>query len=214
MEPDARDHLGRVGRADVDDLRDVEVEGEAVPRAHGDRGQLRVVGVGLGAVRPVEHDVGGGHQLHLHHARVERVLARVERRHPHALVAGVHQVAVLEVGAAHVLVRLAHEGDDDAHVADGDLRHGHLLHLHEPGVEVPRAGQQHLLLQAAPAAARPGRPARSGSCRGPAPPGPAISPASMGAPSSVVTMPTRSGSTRYTRSASRVHAVGRGVVPR
>ena len=42
--------------------------------------------------------------------------------------------------------------DDDADVADRDLGQRHLLDLHEPRVQVPRAGQQHLLLQAAAAA--------------------------------------------------------------
>ena len=40
---DARDHLRRIQRADVDDLRHVEVEGEAVLRAHGDGRELRIV---------------------------------------------------------------------------------------------------------------------------------------------------------------------------
>jgi hypothetical protein len=68
-------------------------------------------------------------------------------------VPGVHEVAVLEVGPAHVLVGLAHERDHDADVADGDLRHRHRLDLHEPRVEVPGPGEEHLLLEAAAAAA-------------------------------------------------------------
>ena len=47
----------------------------------------------------------------------------------------------------------AHEGNDHADVADGDLHHRHLFHLDEPGVQVPCAGQQDLLLQSAPSAA-------------------------------------------------------------
>ena len=74
-------------------------------------------------------------------------------RDPDAFVALVHQVAVLELEAADVHVRLADEGDDHADVADGDLHHRHLLDLDEPRVQVPRAGQQDLLLQSAPATA-------------------------------------------------------------
>ena len=81
------------------------------------------------------------------------MFARIKRRHPDAFVAGVHEIAVLELDAADVHVRLADERDDDADVADGDLHHRHLFHLREPRIQVPRAGQQDLLLQAAPAAA-------------------------------------------------------------
>jgi hypothetical protein len=129
-------------------------EGEAVPRAHGDRRQPLIVAVGLGPLRPVEDDVGGGHELHLHHPAVEGVLAGQERLDPHALVPAGHQIAVGEGVARHVHVLLADVADDDTDVADGDLGHGDQLHLDEPGVEVPRARQQHLLLEAA-AAPRP-----------------------------------------------------------
>ena len=54
--------------------------------------------------------------------------------------------------ARDVQVLVADVADHHADVADGDLGHRHLLDLHEPGVQVPRAGQQHLLLQAAAAA--------------------------------------------------------------
>src|SRR5262249_25289640 len=43
--------------------------------------------------------------------------------------------------------------DDHANGADGYLHHRDLLDLGEPGVQVPRTGQQDLLLQSAPAAA-------------------------------------------------------------
>ena len=94
-----------------------------------------------------------GTQFDFHHARVDRVFARIQRRDPDAFVADVHQVAVLELHAAHVLMRRPDERDDHADMADGNLHHRHLLHLDEPGVQVPRAGQQDLFLQSAPAAA-------------------------------------------------------------
>ncbi|MBK7076173.1 MAG: hypothetical protein IPH44_28150 [Myxococcales bacterium] len=84
--------------------------------------------------------------------RVERVLAGQERLDPDALAAAVDQVAVGEVGAGDVEVLVADVRDDHADVADRDL--GELVQLdpHEPRVDVPRARQQHLLLQAAAAA--------------------------------------------------------------
>ena len=109
--------------------------------------------VRLGARGPVEHDVGRGHQLDLHHSRVDGLLARIQRRHPDAFVALLDQVAVLELEAADVHMGLADVGNDHADIADGDLHHRHLLHLDEPRVQVPRAGEQDLLLQSAPAAA-------------------------------------------------------------
>ena len=148
----AADDLGRLVGADVDDLRHVEIEGKAVARTHGDAAELGVKVVRLGAGGPVQHDVGGGHQLHAHDAGVDGVLAGEQGLAPHALVAHVHEVAVLEVRAADVQVRLAYIGDDHAHMADGDLKHGHLLDLGKPGVDVPLAAEQHLLLQAAAAA--------------------------------------------------------------
>jgi hypothetical protein len=80
------------------------------------------------------------------------MLAGVERGNPHALVADIDEIAVLELHAAHVDVREPDKRNHDADGADGDVEHRDLLDLHEPGVEVPRAGEQHLLLQAAPAA--------------------------------------------------------------
>ena len=99
---DARDHTRRVLRADVNDLRNIELERETVARTHGDRVESRIVLVSLGALRPVQDDVGGRHQLDLHDASVDRVLAGQERLHPHALVAAFDQVAVGEVVSADV----------------------------------------------------------------------------------------------------------------
>jgi hypothetical protein len=84
--------------------------------------------------RPVENDVGRGDQLDLHDARIDRVLAWVQRRHPDTLVAGIHQVTVLELQSADIHVRFADERDDDADVANGNLNHGHLFDLREPRV--------------------------------------------------------------------------------
>ena len=149
---DARDHARRVLHADVDDLRDVEAEREAVLRAHEDRRQPLVVVVRLGALRPVQDDVRRRHELDLHHARVDRVLAGQQRLDPHALAAALDEVAVRERVAGHVEVLAADVADDHADVADRDLGQRHQLDPHEPRVEVPRAGEQHLLLQAAAAA--------------------------------------------------------------
>ena len=147
----------------------------------------------FGARGPVEHDIGRRHQLHLHHPRVDRVFARIKRRHPNAFVPGVHQVAMLELQAAHVYVRLPHKRDHHAHVADRDLHHRHLFHLHKPGVQIPACRTA----GSAPAT-RAGRrrretPGRFGSSHARRSAGPAISPASIGRPSRVVTIPTMSG---------------------
>ncbi len=60
---------------------------------------------------------------------------------------------MLELDAADVDVLAADERDHDADGADRDVEHRHLLDLGEPRVEVPRAGEEDLLLQAAAAAA-------------------------------------------------------------
>ena len=108
--------------------------------------------VGLDAPGPVEDDVGGRHQLDLHDLDVERVLAGQERLDPHALAAALDEIAVGEVGAGDVEVLLADVRHHHADVADRDLGERDQLDRREPRVEVPRARQQHLLLQA-PAAA-------------------------------------------------------------
>jgi hypothetical protein len=120
---DARDHARRVLHPDVDDLRDVEREREAVLRAHGDRRQALVVVVRLGPRRPVEDDVGGRHELDLHDVRVDRVLAGQQRIDPHALAAAGDEVAVRERVARDVDVLGPDVADDDADVADRDLGH-------------------------------------------------------------------------------------------
>ena len=81
------------------------------------------------------------------------MLAGIQGRHPDALVARVYQVAVFELNAADVFMRHADERDHHADVPDGDVHHRHLFHLHEPRIQVPRAGEQDLFLQTAPAAA-------------------------------------------------------------
>ena len=50
---ETRDNLGRVARADMDDLGNGEVEREVITRAPGDRAELVVEVVRLGAVGPV-----------------------------------------------------------------------------------------------------------------------------------------------------------------
>ena len=63
-----------------------------------------------------------------------------------------HEVAVRERVARHVEVLAADVADDDADVADRDLGQRHLLDADEPRIQVPRAREQHVLLQAAAAA--------------------------------------------------------------
>ncbi len=58
-----------------------------------------------------------------------------------------------EFRAADIDVRLSHEGDDHADMANGDFQHVDLFHADEPGVQVPRAGEEDLFLQAATSAA-------------------------------------------------------------
>ncbi len=90
----------------MDDLRHVEVEGKPIARAHGDARQFLIELVRLGPRRPIEHDVGRGHQLDFHHTRVDRMFAGIERRDPDALVSGIHEVAMAELGSADVDMRL------------------------------------------------------------------------------------------------------------
>ena len=107
----------------------------------------------LGPLRPVQHDVGRRHELDLHHARVDRVLAREQRLDPHALAAPFDEIAVRERIARYVEVLAADVADDDADVADaGSRSSGTCSTLNEPRVQVPRSRQQHFLLQAAAAA--------------------------------------------------------------
>ena len=150
---DARDHFRRVEPADMDDLRDVNVERESIVRTHGDGRKFFVVMMDFGAVGRVEHDVGSRHALDFHNARVDRMFAGIKRRDPDTFVAGVDQIAVFEVHAADVHMRHPDVGHDHADVTDGDLHHRHLLDLDEPWVQVPRAAQENLLLQTAPPAA-------------------------------------------------------------
>ncbi len=93
-----------------------------------------------------------GHELDLHDVRVDRVLAGQQRIDPDALAAAGDEVAVGEGVARHVDVLGADVADDDADVADRDLGHRRQVDLDEPRVQVPRAGQEDVLLQAAAAA--------------------------------------------------------------
>jgi hypothetical protein len=148
----ARNDLRRIECTDVDDLRHVKVEREAVFGTHGDRLQFFVVMVCFGSRCPVQHNICGGHELDFHHTRIDRVLARIERRNPHPFVTDIHQIAMFEFGAAHIHMRLPYIGDDDTDIADRNLHHWDLFHLDEPWVQVPCAGEEDLLLQPATAA--------------------------------------------------------------
>ena len=79
----------------MDDLRDIQVEFEAVCRSDGNRRQ-----VGIELMRfslagcPVQDHIGGGNVGHLVSVGIDRVLARVERVDPNAFVAAVHEIPV------------------------------------------------------------------------------------------------------------------------
>ncbi len=121
---------------------------------HRDRVEFVVVVVSFSPVGPVEHDVGLGHELDAHHASVDRMLARIERGNPDTLVADIDQIAMLEGGAADVLVGKADEGNHDTDGADGNIQHRHLLDLDKPRIQVPGTREQHLFLQATTATMR------------------------------------------------------------
>ncbi len=81
----AGDHLRRLVPGNVDDLADVQVEGEAVRRPDLDRGEVLVELVRLGLARgPVQDDVRRRDALHLVGEGVDRVLPGVRRLDPHA----------------------------------------------------------------------------------------------------------------------------------
>src|SRR5581483_973367 len=58
-----------------------------------------------------------------------------------------------EIHAADIDMGGADKRNNDAHITNGNVDHRRLLDLREPWIQVPRARQQYLLLQAAPAAA-------------------------------------------------------------
>ena len=129
--------------------RDIEAESEAVLRTHGDGLELLIVMMRLSARGPVEHDVRGGHEFDLHHAGVQRMFAGIERCDPNTFVTLINEVAMFEIQAADIHVRHADVGDHHTDVANRNLHHRHLLDLREPRIEIPRAGQEDLFLQAA-----------------------------------------------------------------
>ena len=66
----------------------------------------------------------------------------------HAFVAPIDQVTVGEGVTGHVDVIASDVADDNADVTDRDLGQRHFFDYHQPRVEVPRASEQDLLLQA------------------------------------------------------------------
>ncbi len=132
----------------MDNLAHVEVERETIRRAHGDRRQPFVQLVRLALARgPVEHDVGRGHNLNLVRVRVDGILARIERVDPHAFLALLHQVAVLERVAALVHSLLAHISDHHADVGDGHFGHRLNFDRGKARIDEVSPGQDHLFLQ-------------------------------------------------------------------
>jgi hypothetical protein len=147
--PEARNHLGRVIARNMNDLRNVEIELEAIGRSNRNGGQIGVQPVRFGlAGRPVENHVGRGHIRHLVGVRIDRILAWIQRFDPHALLTAADQIPVLEGVARDVLSFLAYEGDDDSHMGDRHFGHGDHFDGREARVDEVAAREQHLLLQA------------------------------------------------------------------
>src|SRR5687768_14791484 len=71
---------------------------------------------------------------------------------PHTLAAALDEIAMSEVFPRHIEMVPSNVAHDYADIADRDFRQRHRIHPDEPRVEVPRAGQQHFLLQAAASA--------------------------------------------------------------
>src|SRR6185437_9890065 len=145
----ARNDLWGIVARDMDDLADVEVEGKAVRRAHGDGRELLIQLVRLGfSGGPVEDDVGRGHDLHFVRERVDGVFAGIERIEPDAFFAAGDEVPVFEAVAGEVLALFAHVGDDDTNVGDGDFGHGLDFDGGEARIDEVAAGEDDLFLQA------------------------------------------------------------------
>ena len=137
----------------MDDLADVEIEREAVGRSDRNGGQVLVEIVRLGfSRRPVQHHVRGGHDLHAMRVRVDRVLAGIHRLDPHALLALVHEIAMLERVPGHILSFTSDVRDHHADVGDRD--DGRLFDFNggEPRVDEIAARENDLLLQSLAAA--------------------------------------------------------------
>src|SRR6476661_4957587 len=77
------------------------------------------------------------------------MLTRQQGLDPHALAAALDEVTVLEAITRQVDVLAADVADHHADVADRNLRERDQLDRDEPRVQVPRAREQHVLLQAA-----------------------------------------------------------------
>src|SRR5262245_52859109 len=118
----------------MNDLRHVKVEGKTVFRTHGDRLEFFIVMMCFGACGPVENDIRCWHEFHVHHPRIDRMLAWIKRRDPHTFVTRIYEIAMLEFKSANVNMRLAEIRDDDADVANWDLHHRHLFDLDKPRI--------------------------------------------------------------------------------
>src|SRR5688572_18814010 len=99
------------------------------------------------AVRPIQHNIGCRHMLNTHHFRVDWMLAGMQWISPYAFMPGMHQVTMLEVETANILMCLADIADDHTDVANRNFGHRHLFNKYKPGIKIPRTGQQYLLLQ-------------------------------------------------------------------
>src|SRR3954454_15246662 len=137
----------------MNDLRDVQVEFEAVGRSHTDGRQIGVQPVRLRfAGRPVQDDVGGRNVAHLVSVRIDRVFARVERLDPNALLAFAYEVTVPELVAGHVLAFSTQKRNDDAYMRYRHLKHVDHFDRGESRVDEIAARQEDLLLQSLGAA--------------------------------------------------------------
>ena len=144
-----RDHFGGIVARNVDDLADVQIEGEAVGGAHGDRREVLVQIVRFGLPRrPVQNDIGRRHALHFVRVGVDGILARIEGLHPDSLLPFADEIAMLKRVAGGVDTGQAHVRNHDARTGDGDRRHLPGLHRRQPRIDEVTPGQNHLLLQA------------------------------------------------------------------
>ena len=132
----------------MNNLAHVQIERKPIRRPHRNRRQPLVQLVRLAlAGRPVQHDIRRGHQFHLVRITIDRVLARIERVHPHALLPLLHQVAVLEFFARLVHALRTHISNHHAHVGNRNVGHRLDLHRRKTRIDEVPPRQHHLFLQ-------------------------------------------------------------------
>ncbi len=124
----------------MDDDADVHVDVEGVRGAEGDGFEICVEFVSARAVvRPVEENLGGGNNIHLHDSRVERVLSGLERIGPDAFASVLNDFRVHSVVGQVGSLRPDVAGDHAAE-ADVDANHGRFFNGGEPRVDCVVSG--------------------------------------------------------------------------